>query len=343
MNILGINAYHGDASAALVVDGQLAAAVEEERFNRVKHWAGFPTQSIRWCLDAAGVAARNVDHVAVSFDPRANFSRRVGFVLHNRPSLGSLADRLRRQGKTLRLEDQFAEAVGVPRSQLKSRFHRVEHHPSHVAAGFLISPFDESAVLSVDGMGDFTSTLTAHGRGTHWVELDRVFYPHSLGFLYTAVTMYLGFPHYGDEYKVMGLAPYGEPEFVRFFEKVVRPASDTFRLNLDYFTHPKNGIRMTWNDGAPMILPFHSALVERELGPPRTKDEEIHPTPREYRQIAPGSYRGDHSPPAPAAAREDQVPQRLPDRRGCHEFGSERQGNHTNAFRAGVCARWGRR
>ncbi len=274
MNILGINAYHGDASAALVVDGQLAAAVEEERFNRVKHWAGFPTQSIRWCLDAAGVAARDVDHVAVSFDPRANFWRRVGFVLHNRPSLGSLADRLRRQGKTLRLEDQFAEAVGVPRSQLKSRFHRVEHHPSHVAAGFLISPFDESAVLSVNGMGDFTSTLTAHGRGTHWVELDRVFYPHSLGFLYTAVTMYLGFPHYGDEYKVMGLAPYGEPEFVRFFEKVVRPASDTFRLNLDYFTHPKNGIRMTWNDGAPMILPFHSALVERELGPPRTKDEE---------------------------------------------------------------------
>lgn len=273
-SILGINAYHGDASAAIVVDGQLVAAVEEERFNRVKHWAGFPAQSIRWCLDSAGIDAGQLDHVGISFNPRANWKKRVGYVLWNRPSLSAVVDRIRRQGKTVGLEEQFAGAVGVARSKLKARFHRIEHHQTHVAAGFLISPFEESAVLSVDGMGDFTSTLTAHGRGTQWRELDRVFYPHSIGFLYTALTMYLGFPHYGDEYKVMGLAPYGEPEFVDVFRQIIRPRGDTFELNLDFFTHPKQGIRMTWNDGAPIVRPFHSELLERRLGPARDANEE---------------------------------------------------------------------
>jgi carbamoyltransferase len=274
VNILGINAYHGDASVTLVIDGQLIAAVEEERFNRIKHWAGFPAESIRWCLDTAGIAASDLDHVGISFDPRANWIKRMAFVIRNRPSLRALIDRVRRQGKTLLLEDQFAAAVGVSRSDLKAQFHRIEHHQAHVAAGFLISPFEESAVLSVDGMGDFTSTLTAHGRGTDWMELDRVFYPNSIGFLYTAVTMYLGFPHYGDEYKVMGLAPYGEPEFADFFRRVIFPKGNTFALDLAYFTHHKQGIRMTWNDGTPVIQPFHSVLLERELGPARQKGDE---------------------------------------------------------------------
>ena len=275
MNILGINAYHGDASAALVIDGQLVAGVEEERFNRLKHWAGFPGESIRWCLDKAGVDARHIDHIGISFNPRANFGKRVAFVVTRRPAVGAIVDRLRRQGKTLRLKDQFADAVGVPRSQIRAQFHRVEHHPAHVAAGYLISPFDEAAVLSIDGMGDFTSTLTAHGRGTSWQELDRVVFPHSLGFLYTAITMYLGFPHYGDEYKVMGLAPYGEPEYVEFFRRVVFPKGDTFALNLDYFTHHKKGIRMSWNDGVPIVEPFHSECLGNELGPPRRDGDEL--------------------------------------------------------------------
>jgi carbamoyltransferase len=274
-NILGINAYHGDASAALVVDGQLVAAVEEERFNRVKHWAGFPAQSIRYCLEQARLSPRELDHVAISFNPQANFLRRLGFVFSHLPSPKAVLDRVKRQGKTLRLEEQFAVAVGCPRNELKAVFHRIEHHQTHVAAGFLISPFDEAAVLSIDGMGDFTSTLTAHGSGTTWRELDRVYFPHSLGFLYTAITMYLGFPHYGDEYKVMGLAPYGEPEFVDFFRRIVRPEGDVFSLNLDYFTHHKQGIRMAWNDGAPTIAPFHGPRLERELGPMRREWDEL--------------------------------------------------------------------
>jgi carbamoyltransferase len=271
--ILGINAYHGDASAALVIDGRLIAAVEEERFNRVKHWAGFPAESIRTCLATAGLDARVLDHVAISFNPRANLLRRIGFVARHRPALSAIIDRVRRQGKTLGLEEQFAAAVDCDRRDLRARFHRIEHHQTHVAAGFLISPFDRAAVLSIDGMGDFTSVLTTAGQGSSWRELDRVFFPHSLGFLYTAITMYLGFPFYGDEYKVMGLAPYGEPEFADFFRRVIRPTSDTFVLNLDYFTHHRRGVRMTWNEGAPLIEPMHSPRLEAELGPMRHKGD----------------------------------------------------------------------
>ena len=275
MRILGINAYHGDASAAIVVDGQLVAAVEEERFNRIKHWAGFPSQSIQYCLDMAGIKIDDVDHVAVSFNPRANLSKRIAFVASHRPSARAILDRLKRQGKTLGLEDQLAQGLGVERSTIKAKFHRIEHHQTHVAAGFLLSPYEESAVLSVDGMGDFTSTLTAYGQGTKWREFDRVYFPHSSGFLYTTITMYLGFPYYGDEYKVMGLAPYGEPEFADFFRRMIRPKGDTFELNLDYFTHHKRGIQMKWNEGAPTVEPFHSQRLIDELGPMRAKGEEM--------------------------------------------------------------------
>ena len=275
--ILGINAFHGDASASLVIDGQLIAAVEEERFNRIKHWAGFPSESIRWCLEAGGIKAADLEHVAISFSPRANAGKRLAFVLKNRPSLRAILDRLRRQGKTLGLEEQFAQAVGLQRQEIRAQFHRIEHHQTHVAAGFLISPYQEAAILSVDGMGDFTSTLTALGRGTTWTELDRAYFPHSIGYFYSAMTMYLGFPFYGDEYKVMGLAPYGEPEFADFFRKVIFPKGDTFELNLDYFTHHKQGIQMSWNDGAPQVEPFHSKLLEKELGSMRKAGEPMSP------------------------------------------------------------------
>lgn len=277
MNIVGINAYHGDASAALVVDGKLVAAVEEERFNRIKHWAGFPAESIRWCLKVAGISASDVDHVAISFNPKSNLLKRLGFVATHWPSASAILDRLKRQGKTLGLEDQFASAVQTDKSSIRAKFHRIEHHQTHVAAGFLISPYDEAAVLSIDGMGDFTSTLTAQAKGTSWRELNRVYYPHSIGFLYTALTMYLGFPHYGDEYKVMGLAPYGEPEFADLFRKMIYPKGDTFELNLDYFTHHKKGVRMAWNEGAPIIEPFYSPKLEQVLGPARDRKDPMTP------------------------------------------------------------------
>jgi carbamoyltransferase len=275
MNILGINAFHGDSSAAIICDGQLVAAVEEERFNRVKHWAGFPAESIRYCLETAGVKPDELEHVAVSFNPKANLSRKALFAIKNRPSFKNVLDRLQRQGKSRTLMDQVAGALDIRSDELKATFHNVEHHDAHIACGFYLSPFDDAAILSIDGMGDFVSTVTATGNGLYYKKLNHVFYPHSLGYLYNAVTIYLGFPHYGDEYKVMGLAPYGEPKYVEEFRKVVYPKGKTFELNLDYFTHPKNGISMSWDNGNPHVDAFHSPLLEELLGPVRKKDEPV--------------------------------------------------------------------
>lgn len=275
MNILGINAYHGDSSAALVIDGELVAAVEEERFNRIKHWAGFPEQSIRYVLQHAGLSVGDLDHVALSFDPKANIGRKALFTLANRPSFTSILDRLKRQGKSISIKQQLAQAGDVPESAVSATVHNVEHHDAHLACGFLLGPFDQASILSIDGMGDFVSTVTASGETTTITKYEEVFYPHSLGFLYNAVTIYLGFPNYGDEYKVMGLAPYGEPEYVEEFRKIVFPKGDTFELNLDYFTHVQNGISMSWDDGNPKVDAFHSRLLEERLGLARDPQDEL--------------------------------------------------------------------
>ncbi len=275
MKILGINAYHGDSSAAIVVDGRLVAAIEEERFNRVKHWAGFPAQAVRYCLSAAGVEASDLDHVAISFNPRANLGRRAKYALQCRPSIGSVVDRLRRLGRSMTVRDELAAACGTGSSALRAQFHQIEHHDAHIASGFFVSPFDSAAVLSVDGMGDFVSTVTATANGTGYEKLSEVFYPHSLGFLYNAVTIYLGFPNYGDEYKVMGLAPYGQPKYLDEFREIIRPQGRTFALNLDYFTHAKQGISMRWEGGNPHVAAFHSRRLEELLGPARDPREEI--------------------------------------------------------------------
>ena len=277
VSILGINAFHGDSSAALVIDGQLVAAVEEERFNRIKHWAGFPAESIRWVLQAGGVTAEQLDHVAVSFDPKANVGRKAVFALINRPSLSAIVDRLKRQGKSFSIRHQLAETCGFAPEQVVAKIHSVEHHDAHLACGYLISPFESASILSIDGMGDFVSTVTATAAGRAITKLDEVFYPHSLGFLYNAVTIYLGFPNYGDEYKVMGLAPYGEPEYVEEFRRIIFPKGRTFELNLEYFTHVQNGIRMSWDGGYPKVDAFHSKLLEDRLGPARgPKDDLTH-------------------------------------------------------------------
>lgn len=275
MNILGINAYHGDSSAAVVVNGQLVAAVEEERFNRIKHWAGFPKQSIQFVLEAAGLTIGDVDHVALSFNPKANLARKIGHTVWHRPALTSIMDRLQRQRKSTTVPQQLAAACGVNESQVLAKIHQVEHHDAHIASGFLLSPFEHAAIMSIDGMGDFCSTVTAFGNGTAIKKHNQVFYPHSLGYLYNAITMFLGFPNYGDEYKVMGLAPYGKPTYLEQFRKIVRPQGDTFELNLKYFEHVRQGVNMTWTDGSPQVMPFHSQQLEVLLGPARLHNEAL--------------------------------------------------------------------
>ena len=274
--ILGLNAYHGDAAAALVVDGELVAAAEEERFNRIKHVAGFPSLAAQWCLEEARLTAADLDHIAVSRDPRANIGQKLLRTIRHGASARYLKERLQNAAKVRDVGTALATALGVERTDMRAHVHNVEHHQTHIASAFFVSPFDEAAILSVDGFGDFCSTMTAVGHGNSFDVLERVLFPHSLGIFYTAVTQYLGFPHYGDEGKVMGLAPYGDPErYMKAMGDVVAPSGDTFALNLDYFTHDKEGVDMTWDEGSPRIGRIYSdALVER-FGPARGPGDEI--------------------------------------------------------------------
>ena len=280
--VLGLNAYHGDASACIVRDGVLVAAAEEERFRRVKHWAGFPELAIRYCLQEAGVGLGQVDRVAINRDPKANLWRKLAFSLRQRPELGYLLDRLRHARRWASIEEEFAKRF--PGVELAGRVRYVEHHLAHLASAFLVSPFDEAVAVSVDGSGDFATAAWGVGRGTV-VALDgRIPFPHSLGIFYEAMTHFLGFPHYGDEYKVMGLAPYGEARYLDPLMDVVDIRRDgSFRLNLRYFRHHRERRTFEWQDCAPVSGPLFSDALEDLLGPRRRPDE---PLEQRHRDLA---------------------------------------------------------
>ncbi|MBV8480103.1 MAG: carbamoyltransferase [Actinobacteria bacterium] len=271
--ILGLNAYHGDAAAALVVDGELVAAAEEERFNRVKHCAGFPALAARWCLEDAGLSPDDLDHVAVSRDPRANLGRKLMRTIRHGASARYLKQRLQNAAQIRDVGSALAEALGVER--VDAAIHNVEHHQAHVASAFFVSPFDHAAILSVDGFGDFASTMLAEGHDSHFEVLERIIYPHSLGIFYTAVTQWLGFPHYGDEGKVMGLAPYGTPRYLAKMRDLVLLDGPTFHLGLDYFTHDEEGVDMNWESGSPTIGRIYSEQLVELFGAAREREGEI--------------------------------------------------------------------
>ena len=271
MNILGLNAFHGDASAALLVDGQLVAAIEEERLNRVKHWAGFPALAARACLD--GTDRGDLEHVAISRDPRANFWPKVARVLQRPGDWRRQTSRAKNTVQIARVANQL-NAWDIADSE-RVKLHFVEHHRAHLASTFFASPFDEAAVVSIDGFGDFSSVMWGVGRDNHIDVRGSVKFPHSLGQFYTAFTQFLGFPKYGDEYKMMGLSAYGEPRFARQVRDVVRVEGDQVRLNLDYFIHHTVGVEMTWDGGEPKLGSLYSGKMIDVFGPPRAPRTEL--------------------------------------------------------------------
>ena len=284
MNILGVNAYHGDASAALLIDGQLVAAVEEERFTRVKHDTAFPHEAIRYCLETAGMRPHDVDHMALSRDPFANLGKRVAHAVKDRAGRQVATRRASNLQKVLRAKQTFAEGVSVPVDRLKTKTHFVEHHLAHIGSSFYVSPFERAAVLSIDGFGDMISAMWGVGEGGRVRSLGEVAFPHSLGVYYTAVTQFLGFPKYGDEYKVMGLASYGDPTYLEEFRRIVHSSGLAYDLGLDFFRHHIEGAAMTWDGGSPELPPLWGPGMETLLGPARRSADE--PLEDRHRDIA---------------------------------------------------------
>ena len=272
-SILGLNAYHGDVAAALVVDGELVAAAEEERFTRLKHAAGFPARAALWCLEEAGIAPGDLDHLAVSRDPHANVGPELLRTIRHGASARYLKERLENAARPRDVRAALAKAAGT---EITATTHDIEHHLTHAASSFFVADTEEAALLSIDGFGDFASTLTGVGRGTECRVFDRVLFPHSLGMFYAALTQWLGFPHYGDEGKVMGLASYGDPStHIRDMRDIVHTTDDLFALDLDYFTHEREGVDMIWDEGAPQIASIFSEKLIETLGPPRDPEDEL--------------------------------------------------------------------
>lgn len=276
--ILGLNSFHADASAVLLRDGELVAAVAEERLNRVKHFAGFPALAVKEVLDIAGIGIGDVDHIGINKDSRANLLKKFLFAVTNLGRIAKMArQRLEYRAKVKDTPNLLCSALGVPRDQLRAKVHNIEHHLCHVASAFLVSGFDRAAVMSIDGFGDFASVMTAWGQGSDIAILDRLLFPHSLGVLYTMICQFIGYDKYGDEGKVMGLAPYGQPTYMDFMARLVRlKPRGRVELNLEYFLHHVEGVDYSFDEeGNPTVAPLYSPAMVREFGPARVRGGEL--------------------------------------------------------------------
>lgn len=289
MIVLGLNAFHGDAAAALLKDGRLVAAAEEERFCRQKHWAGFPTQAIAYCLAEAGIDLSAVDHVALNQDSNAHFVRKLTYLLLRRPDPALVIARWQNRRVRTGLPEILAREF--PAQRFSGAVHHIEHHLAHLSSAFHVSPFSDAVVVSVDGFGDFASGAWGTGYGAG-ISIDgRMFFPHSLGIFYQAITQYLGFPHYGDEYKVMGLAPYGAPNWLPQMRRIVRLEDDgSYRLDLSYFRHHREPISFQWEGSAPAFKDLFTPALEGLLGPRRNPSAPLEDRHRDIARSAQAMY-----------------------------------------------------
>ncbi|HEY1679531.1 MAG TPA: carbamoyltransferase C-terminal domain-containing protein [Candidatus Sulfotelmatobacter sp.] len=276
MLILGLNMFHADASAAIVVDGEVRFAIAEERLNRHKHFGGFPALAIKACLDAVGAKISEVEHVAVGQDSDANLSKKVQYALANPAKILNFI-RLRQRKESMRdVRSLIANALDADSSQLCFQEHHLEHHIAHIASAYYCSPWENAAGFSYDGSGDFVSTMMARCEGNDIEVLDRVFLPHSLGSFYTMVCEFIGYSKYGDEGKVMGLAPYGKATYCETIEKLVVPKNGGFQLDLRYFKPlGSNQGMQVLADGTVKLARHFSDRMEALFGEPRKPQSDI--------------------------------------------------------------------
>src|SRR5215469_793817 len=276
MLILGLNMFHADASAAIVLDGEVLFAIAEERLNRVKHFGGFPALAVKACLQAVGAKITDVDHVAVGQDSDANLAKKVQYALANPAKILNLI-RLRQRKEAMRdVRSLLAKALDVDPSKFHFQEHHLEHHIAHIASAYYCSPWDKAAGFSYDGSGDFVSTMMARCEGNQIEVLDRVFLPHSLGSFYTMICEFIGYKKYGDEGKVMGLAPYGKDTYVEQIRKIIGLKNGNFQLNLSFFKPlGSNQGMQVLPDGTVRLARHFSDRMIKLFGDPRQPHAEI--------------------------------------------------------------------
>ena len=279
MSILGLNAFHPDSAACVLRDGQLVAAVAEERLGpRHKHVAGFPGRAIAEVLRMAGASVRDVDYIAIGNDSNANVPAKVRHVLKSPvKSARGVLTHFQRRGRMHSVQQMVAEACGVAEADCRFQVARVEHHLAHLASSYFSSDFDEAAGFSYDGSGDFTSAMFARCRGNQIEILDRVHVPHSLGFFYTALCQFIGFSKFGEEYKVMGLAAYGQPVHLDLMRELISARPDGgFELNARFFRPlGKNLEECVDATGEIVLPPLYSEELAQYLGAPRGRGEAL--------------------------------------------------------------------
>ncbi len=248
---------------------------EEERFRRVKHYAGFPFDAIAYCLNEANIGLKDVEHVAINSDPAANRWNKIKYVLTHRLDINFIKERLSTSKRRRSVADEFANRFTG--EEVRFQLHRVEHHLAHLSSAFHVSPYQKAVVVSVDGLGDFASAAWGVGDDAAITMDGKVLFPHSLGLFYQALTKFLGFQHYGDEYKVMGLAPYGKPSYMDKMRQIVLLGDDgTFRLNLEYFWHHRESVEYKWVNGVQMPGRLFSDKLAGLLGlAPRGEGDEL--------------------------------------------------------------------
>ena len=276
MLILGLNMFHADASAAIAEDGKILFAVAEERLNRHKHYGGFPSLAIKACLNAAGAKITDVQHVAVGQDSDAHLAKKVQYALANPTKILNFIKMRQRKEAMRDVRTLIAQSLDIDVSTLQFQEHHLEHHIAHIASSYYCSPWDRAAGFSYDGSGDFVSTMMARCEGSDIEVLDRVFLPHSLGSFYTMICEFIGYKKYGDEGKVMGLAPYGKDTYVEQIRKILALKNGNFQLNMSYFRPlGSNQGMQVLPDGTVQLARHFSEKMEGLFGAPREPNTEI--------------------------------------------------------------------
>ncbi|MGE5733864.1 MAG: carbamoyltransferase, partial [Acidobacteriota bacterium] len=227
--------FHADASAAIIDDGKVLFAIAEERLNRKKHFAGFPALAVKACLEAAGARISDLDHVAVGQDSDAHLAKKVQYAVANPTRILNFIKMRQRKEAMRDVRSLLATSLDADASCMKFQEHHVEHHLAHIASAYYCSPWDRAAGFSYDGSGDFVSTMMARCEGNSIEVLERVFLPHSLGSFYTMLCEFIGYKKYGDEGKVMGLAPYGKDTYCEKLRQLIHLRNGGFQLEMQYF------------------------------------------------------------------------------------------------------------